>query len=57
MQEKNSNPAIEFCSAKFDNCLSNTEVPEIIVLPIVAGSPPYLSWIYDMTQTNIYHSE
>ena len=25
-------------------------VPEIIALPIVAGSPPYLSWIASQTQ-------
>lgn len=25
-------------------------VPEIISLPIVEGSPPYLAWVKDMTQ-------
>ena len=27
------------------------DVPEIIALPIIAGSQPYLSWIHDMTET------
>jgi len=33
------------------------EVPEIIALPIGAGSQPYLSWIYDMTRTPTGRSE
>ncbi len=27
------------------------EVPEIIVLPVVAGHPPYLEWVYGETIT------
>ncbi|URR35679.1 divalent-cation tolerance protein CutA [Thermosynechococcus sp. HN-54] len=30
--------------------LHSYEVPEIIALPIIAGSPTYLSWIKDQTQ-------
>ena len=33
------------------------EVPEIIALPIEAGSQTYLSWIYDMTRTTIASNE
>ena len=33
------------------------EVPEIIALPIEAGSQTYLSWIYDMTRTTIGPNE
>ena len=33
------------------------EVPEIIALPIEAGSQTYLSWIYDMTRTTIAPNE
>ena len=33
------------------------EVPEIIALPIGTGSQPYLSWVYNMTRTNIDHNE
>ena len=28
------------------------DVPEIIALPIVEGSPSYLSWIHDMTRNH-----
>ena len=33
------------------------EVPEIIALPIVVGSQPYLSWVYDMTRTTVDDNE
>jgi periplasmic divalent cation tolerance protein len=26
------------------------EVPEIIVLPVIAGHPPYLDWVYQETE-------
>jgi periplasmic divalent cation tolerance protein len=26
------------------------EVPEIIVLPVIAGHPPYIAWVYGETQ-------
>jgi periplasmic divalent cation tolerance protein len=26
------------------------EVPEIIVLPVIAGHPPYLAWVYGETE-------
>jgi periplasmic divalent cation tolerance protein len=26
------------------------EVPEIIVLPVIAGHPPYLAWVYGETK-------
>ncbi len=28
------------------------DVPEIIALPIVEGSPSYLSWVHDMTRNH-----
>ena len=63
MQEKNSNPVIEFSNAKLDNCLSSTEVPEIIVLSssldkcekflpsliIIPGYPPSLISVFEPT--------
>ncbi len=30
--------------------LHNYEVPEIIALPIIAGSPTYLNWVKEQTQ-------
>jgi periplasmic divalent cation tolerance protein len=27
-----------------------SEVPEIIVLPVIAGHPPYLDWVYQETK-------